>query len=353
MRDARRRLDDADAPVAVQRALDEPAHAVDLARRVRRVAREDVAGDDAWPSITAWRCSTSSVASGRAKKRNGTKVVPSPGETCIVAAGAPVDARRVARAGARAAPSPPGYGIEIWPSCMWPARTRSKAPGGRQSSDVREVAEQDAQVGVGVRRARRASTSRSRYARGSTPTIWTRRPRSSTVAASSTSRRAGARSVEPARLRERVAAVLDVVVAEHDVAGGRAARAARAARLAPRARDEVAGDARRGRARARADPLDRALDRARPARRQAEVEVGEVRDAQARRARRGSPRQRRVERRAAAPSPPRTSPRRGRAHATARRRRGTAPEQRPSSRRRRAQTSSFSSTGVDRRRRAA
>ena len=32
-------------------------------------------------------CSTSSVASGRAKNRNGTNVVPSPGETCIVPPG--------------------------------------------------------------------------------------------------------------------------------------------------------------------------------------------------------------------------------------------------------------------------
>ena len=77
-------LDHADSAMPVQGALDEIAHAVDLARRVRCVAREDVAGDARHQRPG---CSTSSVASGLAKKRNGTKVVPRPGETCITPVG--------------------------------------------------------------------------------------------------------------------------------------------------------------------------------------------------------------------------------------------------------------------------
>ena len=58
----------------------ETGHAVHLERRVARIAREHLVRDD--------RClhyadrTTSSVTSGLAKSRNGTNVVPRPGETC-------------------------------------------------------------------------------------------------------------------------------------------------------------------------------------------------------------------------------------------------------------------------------
>ena len=63
--------------------IDEAAHAVHLTRRVGCVAREDL-GRDRGVAFHHTECKTSSVASGRAKNLNGTNVVPSPGETCIV-----------------------------------------------------------------------------------------------------------------------------------------------------------------------------------------------------------------------------------------------------------------------------
>src|SRR5215203_77389 len=66
-------------------AADEPGHARDLARRVGGVSADHVGGDVAVTLHHAHR-RTSSVASGRAKNRNGTNVVPSPGETCITVA---------------------------------------------------------------------------------------------------------------------------------------------------------------------------------------------------------------------------------------------------------------------------
>ena len=87
-------------------------------------------------------------------------------------------------------------------------------------------------------------------------------------------------------------------------------------------------------------PLDRPLDRARPARGQPEVEVRQVRDAQLRRAHAaGAATRRRAC--AAAPSPPRTSP--SPARRPRRREQGSGTRPRGA-----AQTSSFSSTGVDR-----
>ena len=70
--------------------VDELADAVDLERRVGRVGGQHVVRDDGvafhvGQSRPAWR-STSSVTSGRAKKRNGTNVVPVPGETCMTPA---------------------------------------------------------------------------------------------------------------------------------------------------------------------------------------------------------------------------------------------------------------------------
>ena len=86
--DRRRAVLDADAHGALPRqpALDQPGDAVDLARRVGRVAGEHVGGD-ARGAFHQPDSRTSSVASGRARKRNGTNVVPRPGETCSVAAG--------------------------------------------------------------------------------------------------------------------------------------------------------------------------------------------------------------------------------------------------------------------------
>src|SRR5436305_7455203 len=80
---------------------------------------------------------------------------------------------------------------------MCPASTRSNTPSAMRSRTS----------GKWQRRIRRSaawSTRRDgrdchlRYARGSTPTIWTRTPRTSTSAESSTSRWAGARSLNPA-----------------------------------------------------------------------------------------------------------------------------------------------------------
>ena len=72
---------DPHGPVPGQVAADERMHAVDLERRVGGVAREDV-GRDAGVTFHHADSRISSVASGRAKNRKGTNVVPSPDETC-------------------------------------------------------------------------------------------------------------------------------------------------------------------------------------------------------------------------------------------------------------------------------
>ena len=80
---------DANRVPARERTLHEPAHSSHLASRIGGIPREDVGGDRRLASHTLDRTavlSTSSVASGRAAKRKGTNVVPSPGETCITAA---------------------------------------------------------------------------------------------------------------------------------------------------------------------------------------------------------------------------------------------------------------------------
>ena len=72
-----------------QRTVCEPSHSVDFLRRVRGVTGEDLGRDRRLTGHRSQRSavlSTSSVASGRAAKRKGTNVVPSPAETCIVAA---------------------------------------------------------------------------------------------------------------------------------------------------------------------------------------------------------------------------------------------------------------------------
>ena len=77
---------DADAPLVagdLHALADEVANAGHLARRVGRVGREDV-GRDQGLALHYSDLRTSSVTSGLAKNRNGTRVVPSPGETCSV-----------------------------------------------------------------------------------------------------------------------------------------------------------------------------------------------------------------------------------------------------------------------------
>ena len=72
-----------------QRTVREPSHSVDFPRRVRGVAGEDLGRDRRLTGHSGQVSpvsASSSVASGRAAKRNGTNVVPSPAETCIVAA---------------------------------------------------------------------------------------------------------------------------------------------------------------------------------------------------------------------------------------------------------------------------
>src|SRR5215211_1072473 len=68
---------------------------------------------------------TSLVASGRARNRNGTKLVPSPRETCSVPAGVSSTPSqcRARRCSNRSLPR--GVGRQIWPPWRWPARMRS------------------------------------------------------------------------------------------------------------------------------------------------------------------------------------------------------------------------------------
>ena len=74
-----------------------------LAGGVGRVLREDVARDRGARPPSTPILGRSSVASGRAKKRNGTKVVPRPGETCSVSGRAAVEPARVREARVREA----------------------------------------------------------------------------------------------------------------------------------------------------------------------------------------------------------------------------------------------------------
>jgi hypothetical protein len=60
---------------------DEAVHARDLAGRIGGVARENVERDECMSFHYRSDLRTSSVTSGRAKKRKGTNVVPRPGET--------------------------------------------------------------------------------------------------------------------------------------------------------------------------------------------------------------------------------------------------------------------------------
>ena len=204
---------------------------------------------------------------------------------------------------------PPGQGTQIWPPCRWPARTRSKAPGGSRST----------MSGKWQRRIRRSASGSARSARAR-PTVPVRarvdaddldlspaqleRPRVVD------SRVAGSRSRQLGRMRERVAGLGEVVVAEDGVAAGQPGEQPAQPLLARAAREQVAADQRQVRL-PLLDPVDGALDRRRPARRKAEMEVGEVRDPQAVELCR-EPGQRTADASPAAPSRPRSAPTRGR-----------------------------------------
>src|SRR4029079_3017965 len=76
-----------DARMAVELALDQSRDARHLTRGVARVAGDHLRRDARLAvHQSLGDCRTSSVASGLARKRNGTNVVPSPGETCITVA---------------------------------------------------------------------------------------------------------------------------------------------------------------------------------------------------------------------------------------------------------------------------
>ena len=193
------------APWRGQPALDQPGDALDLARRVGRVAGEHVAGD-------ARVCLPSGRILGRARsppaaRGSGTGRTSCRGRPRRAASppaagrGRGCSVQRMCASRSR----PPGQGRQIWPACRWPERTRSNAPFGQPVDHVREVAEQDPQVGALGPPAARAATRRRRNVRGSTPAIWTRRPRSSIVRESSVSSVAGSRSAHGGRMRERVA----------------------------------------------------------------------------------------------------------------------------------------------------
>ena len=161
---------------------------------------------------------------------------------------------------------------------MWPERTRSNAPVGQAVDDPREVAEQDAQVGVRVGELpgpRLAAHVRARVDADELDATAAELERHRLVA----EQRAAAEVDLADRLRERVAAVGEVVVAEHGVD-----RRQPLDQLAQPLRtfgpgEQVAGEHHEV-GLPLGDPVDRALDRPHPRRRDAEVEVGEVRDPQ-------------------------------------------------------------------------
>ena len=265
------------------------------------------------------RRSTSSVASGRAKKRNGTKVVPSPGETCSHRRAVAVDARRVsARADARAAASRPGTG----------ARSGRRACGRRGRGGTRPAerssdAPGSGRAGCGGRRPESAS----RLRRSPRPASAGRRPRAATGAPrrsistpSSASSVAGSSAPRLDRLRERVAADREVVVAEHDVRRAEPASSSERSARSPRGR-ESRSPVTQTRSGCRAATQSTARS-TRDARRARARRGGSPRGARSagRRAPAAGPASRHLERRAAAPSPPRTSPQASQAAARRRRR---------------------------------
>ena len=132
------------------------------------------------PRVYSAALSVSRVASGRASRRKGTKLVPSPRETWRMPTGS---SKSPSQYGARRCSSrtlPPGIGMQIWPPCKWPARIRWKSPGARLRTSS----------GKWIRRMRKsasgAASSRrpSRRRRASAPATCTVRPATSNVTAS-------------------------------------------------------------------------------------------------------------------------------------------------------------------------
>ena len=177
---------------------------------------------------------------------------------------------------------PPGQGRQIWPSCMWPARTRSNAPGGQPV----ERRPGSGRAGCAGRRSastsslglRAAPAERARVDAGDLDAAAAQLDRRAPRPTSSV---AGARSADGGRLRERVAGDGEVVVAEHREAA-RQPREQRAqlrlARAAARRRSPVMQTS--GRAARSPTQSTARSTAARAARGHAEVEVGEVRDPQ-------------------------------------------------------------------------
>ena len=173
---------------------------------------------------------------------------------------------------------PRPYGRQICPSCMWPARTRSNTPSGSEVDDAREVAQEDAEVRVGVGelprprrdsactcadRPRRAGRA-GRGARASPP-----RPGAAS--------RVRGRPRRPASRTDRGCPRSRGCRARRRP--GAAARHRAQPRGSARPREQVAGDHDQIRL-PLGHPVRRALDRAGPRRRRAEVEVGEMGDPQ-------------------------------------------------------------------------
>src|SRR4051794_10829583 len=159
-------------------------HAPHLGCRVGRVPPEHLGRDVAVAFHHAPDLRTSSVASGRAKKRNGTKVVPSPGETCIVVA---PRRKRPSAYGARGWASrsfPKPYGSTICPAWRWPARIRSHRPGGTRSS---ASGKWQSRIRNGADGPPKPLPRLASHERGATPPISTGTPRSSTSSLSSAS----------------------------------------------------------------------------------------------------------------------------------------------------------------------
>ena len=124
---------------------------------------------------------------------------------------------------------------------------------------VRVVAEEDPQLGLRIDPGAPGATGGGGTERGSTPTIWTRLPCSSSVRESSEKQRRRIQVVELGRVRERIAGERKVVVAEHGEQFGIRASSSRS-RGSPLRREQVAADQRQ----VRAAPLDPGHRRARP-----------------------------------------------------------------------------------------
>ena len=139
---------------------------------------------------------------------------------------------------------PPGYGRQIWPPCRWPDEDRgrsgpARAGRGRAGSG---------RAGSRSRRVRVARSSRvePRLPRSDERRVDAGDPDPPATQLHEPPRRSQQRRrlelAEVRRLRLRIAADRDVVVAEHGVRGAASRASAPAARLAARVREQVARD---------------------------------------------------------------------------------------------------------------